>query len=161
YAVIAITPSGYSAVRFAGTRKPDVVLMNAHLEGIKDGIAAADEIRRLWQIPVVLITKDSDAQNLVRAKYALPAALLSKPERPAEMEAAITAAVRQHRLTEELFVATNWCMTMLASFTDAVIATDPQGGVRFLNPAAETLTGWNSTGAIGHPIELVCGLAAL
>jgi two-component system sensor histidine kinase/response regulator len=43
----------------------------------------------------------------------------------------------------------------LASIGDAVIATDTEARVTFLNPAAETLTGWPATDAIGRPLAEV------
>jgi PAS domain S-box-containing protein len=43
----------------------------------------------------------------------------------------------------------------LASIGDAVIITDAQGRVRFLNPEAERLTGWNSSEANGRPLAEV------
>ena len=36
----------------------------------------------------------------------------------------------------------NWFETTLSSIGDAVVVTDRQGAVRFLNPVAERLTGW-------------------
>lgn len=43
----------------------------------------------------------------------------------------------------------------LASIGDAVIATDTQGQVTFVNSVAEQLTGWNGAEAIGRPMEEV------
>jgi PAS domain S-box-containing protein len=43
----------------------------------------------------------------------------------------------------------------LASIGDAVIATDTRALITFLNPAAEALTGWQSTDAIGRPLAEV------
>ena len=43
----------------------------------------------------------------------------------------------------------------LASIGDAVITTDNSGRVTFLNPMAETLTGWNQQDALGVPLEAV------
>ena len=43
----------------------------------------------------------------------------------------------------------------LRSIGDAVVATDTQGRVTFLNPIAESLTGWPSAEALGQPLETV------
>jgi diguanylate cyclase (GGDEF)-like protein/PAS domain S-box-containing protein len=47
---------------------------------------------------------------------------------------------------------------MLESIGDAVIACDTHGIVTYLNPIAETMTGWNCVQAIGRPIERVMPL---
>jgi len=43
----------------------------------------------------------------------------------------------------------------LSSIGDAVVTTDTHGRVTFLNPAAETLTGWKSAEACGRPLPEV------
>src|SRR2546426_10690274 len=46
----------------------------------------------------------------------------------------------------------------LASIGDAVIATDAKAKVTFLNPLAETLTGWSLEAASGQPVETILDL---
>jgi PAS domain S-box-containing protein len=48
-----------------------------------------------------------------------------------------------------------WFRVTLTSLGDAVIATDENGDVIFLNPVAEQLTGWTLALAKGKPIETV------
>ncbi|HET6326235.1 MAG TPA: CHASE3 domain-containing protein [Planctomycetaceae bacterium] len=48
-----------------------------------------------------------------------------------------------------------WLRTTLASIGDAVIATDVGGRVAFVNPIAESLTGWTNAAALGQPLEKV------
>lgn len=43
----------------------------------------------------------------------------------------------------------------LASILDGVVTTDSSGIVTYMNPAAETLTGWTSGDAVGLPLETV------
>ncbi len=45
--------------------------------------------------------------------------------------------------------------TTLSSVADAVVATDLEGGVTFLNAVARTLTGWSETDAAGKPVSEV------
>ena len=47
----------------------------------------------------------------------------------------------------------------LSSIGDAVIATDAGGKVNFLNPVAETLTGWKQAEAAGMPLDEVFAIA--
>jgi PAS domain S-box-containing protein len=62
-----------------------------------------------------------------------------------------TAERRAERIRENEF----WLSTILNSIADAVIATDAQGRVRFMNDVARHLTGWNDVNAIGEPLTRV------
>jgi PAS domain S-box-containing protein len=48
-----------------------------------------------------------------------------------------------------------WLRVTLSSIGDAVITTDIKGCVTFLNPVAQSLTGWTQEGAAGVPLESV------
>ena len=48
-----------------------------------------------------------------------------------------------------------WLQITLASIADAVITTDPNGLVIFLNPVAARLTGWSLHEAVGRPLSEV------
>jgi diguanylate cyclase (GGDEF)-like protein/PAS domain S-box-containing protein len=57
--------------------------------------------------------------------------------------------------TEELQQQRELFEVTLASIGDGVITTDAEGRITYLNPSAETLTGWRSTDAAGLPAEQV------
>jgi PAS domain S-box-containing protein len=48
-----------------------------------------------------------------------------------------------------------WFQVTLSSIGDAVITTDTEGNVTFLNPMAEMMTGWQSAEAAGQPLEKI------
>src|SRR5207302_2073652 len=51
-----------------------------------------------------------------------------------------------------------WLQVTLASIGDGVIATDAAGRVRFLNAAAQRLTGWRAAEAAGLPLDEMLAL---
>src|SRR6185436_9789488 len=51
-----------------------------------------------------------------------------------------------------------WLQVTLASIGDGVIATDSSGRVRFLNAAAQRLTGWRAAEAAGRPLDELISL---
>ncbi len=61
---------------------------------------------------------------------------------------------RRH-MQKELEGREKWFSTTLGSVGDAVIATDMNGTVNFLNPAAESLTGWSLAEVRGKSMDLV------
>jgi PAS domain S-box-containing protein len=59
------------------------------------------------------------------------------------------------RAEEELRNSEKWLSTTLNSVGDAVITTDVEGAVSFLNPTAQALTGWKLEDALGRPLTTV------
>jgi PAS domain S-box-containing protein len=58
--------------------------------------------------------------------------------------------VARRRAEEELRQQSEWLRTTLASIGDAVITTDADGRVTFMNAVAEALTGWSQADALGR-----------
>jgi PAS domain S-box-containing protein len=56
---------------------------------------------------------------------------------------------------EALHFQPEWCRVTLASIGDAVITTDTEGRVTFLNPVAGSLTGWTLAEAASQPLDSV------
>ncbi len=64
-----------------------------------------------------------------------------------------TDITERKRAEQKLKENEAWLSTTLSSIGDAVIATDRLGNVQFLNPIAESLTGWKQEESIGKPLE--------
>jgi PAS domain S-box-containing protein len=62
---------------------------------------------------------------------------------------------RSQELLRELETQRQWFATVLSSIGDGVITADVEGRVTYLNPVAESLTGWSHTEAIGQPLEQI------
>ncbi|WP_027135454.1 ATP-binding response regulator [Geminicoccus roseus] len=153
--VVGATARGEDAVAMALELRPDLVLMDVRLEGDLDGIDAAQQIRERCQIPVVFLTAYADEETVQRASRTEPFGYLLKPFEDSQLRTAIEMAVHKHaaerrlRESERRFVAT------LSSIGDAVIATDDQTRITFMNPVAEALTGWPQAEALGLPLSTV------
>jgi PAS domain S-box-containing protein len=152
YLVLGITQSGEGAVRLATDLWPDLVLMDIQLEGRTDGVAAAQTIRERCQVPVVFLTAYADKETLRRAKVTEPFGYLLKPFEERELHTVIEMALYKHGAERRLRESQHRYAVTLNSIGDAVLTTDTEGRVTFLNPVAEALTGWPRAEAIGRPL---------
>lgn len=65
---------------------------------------------------------------------------------------------RMHVMFSQLFQEKERAEVTLHSIGDAVVTTDGAGSVRYMNPSAEKLTGWDDCEARGRPVETVLRL---
>ncbi len=114
--------------------------MDIHLGTGIDGIDAADRIRTDFDIPVIFLTAHSDHATLERAKRSKPFGYVLKPFGDKDLQTAIEMAVYRHRVDRQIRDDNHWLAATLGSIGDAVIATDINGNVQFMNSLAEQLT---------------------
>src|SRR5579862_1265392 len=136
----------------------DLVLMDIHIDGQRDGIAAAQEVRAIHHVPVVFLTAHADRVTLERAKAAAPFGYITKPLGPASLYTSIEMAVHRHRMERQLEEQEAWLRTTLESVAEAIVVADPVGRIRILNRAAEAFSGWTAASAIGQRLETVVRL---
>ncbi|WP_026369423.1 ATP-binding protein [Kallotenue papyrolyticum] len=152
----------------------DCILLDYRLPG-STGLELLRQMRGLGvTTPVIMLTGQGDEQIAVELIKAGAADYIAKgrlsPERlsnsirqtlrvyRAEQQAA--RAETQRRQAElRLRQHERLLATTLKSIGDAVIATDEQGRVTFINAAAEALTGWSARDAQGQPLAAVLPLA--
>ncbi|MBD2102062.1 hybrid sensor histidine kinase/response regulator [Leptolyngbya sp. FACHB-261] len=155
YEPAGVAVSGEEAIQKVAETHPALVLMDIRLKGAMDGVEAAAQIWTQFQIPVVYTTGYSDPNTLARAKVTGSFGYILKPFEERELHIAIETALQRHQLERNLRASQEWFATTLGSIGDAVIATDTQGLVRFLNPMAEAMTGWSQAEALGTDLSKV------
>ena len=155
YDVVGMAASGEDAITKAGESYPDLVLMDIMLQGEIDGIEAAAQIRRRYNIPMVYLTAYANDTILQRAKLTQPFGYVLKPFRESELYSNIEIALYRHEMEKKLQSREHWLDVTLRSISDGVIATDVTGQVIFMNPVAELLTGWPLADALGKDVRLV------
>jgi PAS domain S-box-containing protein/putative nucleotidyltransferase with HDIG domain len=155
YDVVGVTTRAKEAVNIAKKKNPSLVLMDIMLQGTSGGVKAADVIYKKHNIPVVYLTSYTDETTLQLAKETAPFGYLLKPFEERELQTTIEIALYKFKMEQELKKREQWLFTMLESIADGVIATDDKGNTTFMNPKAESLTGWKQMDALNSPLEKI------
>ncbi|HTV31416.1 MAG TPA: response regulator [Xanthobacteraceae bacterium] len=97
YQVPAMATAGYQALKQIAEHRPDVVLMDIHIEGDIDGIETGARIPDRLQIPIIYLTAYSEEPTLDRARLTKPYGYLLKPFSERELHATIQMALERRR----------------------------------------------------------------
>lgn len=160
YSVIGIVSSGEKAIEKLEEERPDLVLMDIMLLGEMDGIETANHIRSCFKIPVVYLTAYADKEILERAKISEPFGYILKPFNERELQINIEIALYKHTMERRLKESEQWLSSILKNLGEAVIATDKNGIIRFMNPFAEALTGWKLEDSLGKTLTSVFNIVS-
>jgi len=155
YTAAATVSSGEEAIAKAEEIHPDLVLMDIKLEGAMDGVEAARHIRSHFDIPVIYLTAYADEETIEQAKATESYGYILKPFQERELRASVEMALYKHEMESKSREKERWLGTTLKSIGDAVIATDIKERITFMNPVAETLTGWKEKDALGKDLTEV------
>ncbi|RKU13060.1 hypothetical protein C6502_04780 [Candidatus Poribacteria bacterium] len=160
YPVCAVVPTGAQAVEKAAEMQPDVVLIDIELEGQINGIEAAERIRNCLDIPTIYLANYPqdvflEKEDLLkRAEITNPFEYIPQPYGKRRLYLNIESAVYQHKMEAN----TQHLTKILNGISDAAIATDNKGLITFMNPVAETLTGWEMEEVSGQPVTDVLNI---
>jgi PAS domain S-box-containing protein len=155
YRVAGMATSGEDALAMVPTVRPDLVLMDIALDTDMDGVETATAMREQFHIPVVFLTAYSNSEMLDRVRLSKPYAYLLKPFEEPELHVAIEIALARNQVDVQQEESQRLLVATLSSIGDGVIVTGEDGCVRFMNPVAESLTGWSRTEALGTPFHAV------
>ena len=152
YTVVGMAASGEEAVEGIARTLPDLVLMDIRLQGEMDGIQTAEHIMVHHDIPVTYLTAYADETTLERAKTTLPYGYILKPFEERDLRTTIELALYKYRMNQMLGKMEGWYAATLQSLGDAVIATNLQGHVTYMNAVAESISGWKTEDAYGKKL---------
>ena len=100
---VVLAASGEEGLAAFERERPDCVLLDVRMPGL-DGPGTCERLRALpggADVPIIFVTALRDVETFDRALLAGGDDYLTKPVRPSELVARVTAAVKLRRLTDE------------------------------------------------------------
>lgn len=102
HSVSACAGSAEEALRQIAQARPDLVLMDIHLQGPTDGIALSGDIRKRYNLPVIYLIACADEETTARALRTEPIGYIVRPFEPIEVRLAIDMALARIDLERQL-----------------------------------------------------------
>ena len=131
----------------------DIILLDLGLPDVQ-GLDAVRRSRKAAPgIPLVVLSGMDDESMAVQAMQVGAQDYLIKGQiEPRELARALRYAVERKLIEETLFAEKERAQVTLDSIGDAVMCTDIQGNITFLNSVAERMTGWLLWEVSGRPV---------
>lgn len=129
------------ALAYLASEAADLILMDIHLEGELDGISAAEQIRRDFDIPVILLTAYADEATIERARSSRPFAYLIKPFNSRELRTSIVISIERHNLERAVRERQMLLDTVIENVGEGIFLCDHAGTVRYVNGIAASMVG--------------------
>lgn len=100
FTVIASVDTADEGIAVATSQRPELVLMDIRLRGEKDGVQAAEEIRKKVDVSVVYVSAHSDRQTVDRVKITDHDGFLLKPFHRRDLQSTIEVAMLRLKARE-------------------------------------------------------------
>ena len=155
YQVVGSLAEGEKAAAAVLEHKPDIVLMDIRLAGALDGIAAAHEIQRVRDTPVVYLTAHSDLETLANAFLTAPFGYVLKPFEERELHTQLEIALYRHGAEQRVRDSETQLREIMDTAQDGILAIDHGGKIISSNPAAGEIFGYGANELVGHSADLL------
>ncbi|UZP68052.1 diguanylate cyclase [Desulfovibrio mangrovi] len=139
YVVVGVFASGEEALGQVCDLAPDVVVMDIGLAGKMDGVDTAEEIHRLYDVPVVYLTSATDDATFHRAKLTNPLAWLEKPVSLETLHRGLRMALYKRDLYRKLQVSEAKYRRIVETMSEGLVILDPQYRIVFANSSFQQL----------------------
>jgi PAS domain S-box-containing protein len=147
--------NGKKALDAIEKHQPDLILLDINLKSSDiDGVQVGEQIHQHYHVPFIYLTAFSDKNTLERAKLTEPYGYILKPFDEDDIRTAIEIAYYKYTKDLEMQNKGNRFAAALENLDVAVIITDSNEKVIFMNKMAETLTGCLKQEALGKDISV-------
>jgi two-component system, response regulator PdtaR len=99
YIIAGVADNYDDAIKVFSEKQVDILLMDIHLHGSKDGVDTATALMKIKQVPLIYLTAFTDPVTIERVKHTNPSAFLTKPYSIDNVRISIDLAL--HHFAEE------------------------------------------------------------
>lgn len=97
YEVVGPALNCDDAIQMLAEETPDLIILDIELNDARDGIELGDFVNKHYEIPIVILTANSDIRTIERAKAIRPAAFLVKPFKKEDLHSTVEIALSNHQ----------------------------------------------------------------
>ena len=135
YELVGIVINGNEAIDKCKELKPDVILMDIHLQGEIDGIQTAQIIQESLNLPVIFISHDTREETIKSAISNPSYGFLAKPIDISSLGVSIELAYYKHKNIQKKTINDQLYKTLIENSPDAVIVI-MDNRIEYLNNSA-------------------------
>ncbi len=151
YNIVSVALNPHQAIADAKEKTPELILMDINLASDIDGIAAAEEIQKFADIPIIFLTAYSDPATFERAKKIGPFGYMIKPYDNKELLVTIETSINKH-LFEKRIKEQELLFRTIANFAfewEFWLLPDMQ--FKYCSPSCKRITGFESEEFMKNP----------
>ena len=101
YEVVDIVITAKKALEILATKTVDLVLLDIHIKGNKDGVELAQDIQSKYNVPFIFLTSHADPATVERAIQTKPIGYVVKPFEKADLFTSISLALNVEQELEK------------------------------------------------------------
>lgn len=158
YTVCASVSCGSRAIENMPEMPPDLVMVYIGPKGAMAAVEAAEEIYYQFNLPVILLIDSIEKDVLERIKEVKVFGIIFKPFAAIQLSLGIEQHLDQHRENRANSERIERLSSILNAAGQAIIVTDQNGLITFMNPVAKAMTGWETEEVSGKLVSDILGV---